>query len=417
MRETVVHRITLMLVLAVLFLPSVSMAQEYIVRKGDKLRVSVFQWPEYSGESRVDDLGSISLPALGRSNVSGLDLNTIEQKIIEKLSRVSEIPNPRVVVNVVEYRPFAVLGAVNTPGRYPYTSDTTVLHAVAVAGGFITLSATGRTFKERADLTKRQENLDVLTYRLWGATARRARLQAEYGDLEKIEFPADLIEFEEANNKRQVTKREKEIFAAGKSDFQNQTESLHGQKKILESEIKILDRHREEIKKSVNFLTRELKNQNSLLDKGLARRLTVITIQKQLTDMQGEYRQSVVSAMKARKGLNNVKRDIVSGQNQRSADISNELLSVESNISIILRKIKYQESLLYGNAVAGYRPEDASNDLDEGVIGFDFVIVRGEPNAEKTIIVATESTSIMPGDVLKVVLPRSKPAPGQTYTH
>jgi hypothetical protein len=400
-----------------LFLPSASMAEEYVVVKGDTLRVSVFQWPEYSGESRVDDLGSISLPALGRSSVSGLNLTTIEQRIVEKLSRVSRISNPRVVVDVVEFRPFSVLGAVNNPGRYPYTSGTTVLDAVAVSGGFLSLSAMGRTFKGLIDLRQRQEGLDVLTFQLWGATARRARLLAEHNDLEKIEFPADLIEFQEANNKSRLSKREEEIFAVRKKIIDNQIEIFQEQTKILDKEIKILDTHRSAIRRSVKFLSDELKNQNTLLDKGLVRRLTVITVEKQLTDMQGEYRQSVVSAMKARKDLSNIKKQIALIQNRRRAEISNELLAVESDIAIFLKKIEYQKSLLYDNVVSVYRPADASNELAEGVSGFDFVILRGKPDAEKSVIPATESTPIMPGDVLKVVLSRSEVLPPQPNTH
>jgi protein involved in polysaccharide export with SLBB domain len=59
----------------------------------------------------------------------------IESAIREKLTTLSEISSVRVVVSVVEYRPIFVLGFVNNPGRYPYSARTTVLQAMALAGG------------------------------------------------------------------------------------------------------------------------------------------------------------------------------------------------------------------------------------------------------------------------------------------
>jgi protein involved in polysaccharide export with SLBB domain len=37
---------------------------------------------------------------------------------------------------VLGYRPFYILGEVESPGSYPYVNGMTVLNAVALAGGF-----------------------------------------------------------------------------------------------------------------------------------------------------------------------------------------------------------------------------------------------------------------------------------------
>lgn len=413
MRKSLLNKLAGLLVLAVLSLPSVVAAEEYRVVKGDVLRLSVFQWPEYSGESRVDDLGAISLPALGRLTVNGLTLEAIEQRIIAKLSSFSEIPNVRVIAEVVEYRPFSVLGAVSDPGRYPYASSMTVLDAVAVAGGFLTPRGEGDRYKRLVDLTESRERLDVFTFQLWVALARRARLLAESKGLENVEFPEELLEHQTANDKFHFSEREEDIFAARKNSIEKQIDILKQQIKILKTEIKTLEQHRSEIKRSVNFLEQELKNQSSLLDRGLARRLTVITIEKQLTDMQGEYRQSVVSTMKARKDLSDINKEIFLIQNERRAEVSNELISVESQISIFLMRIEYQKSLLYDNVASAFGPTNATGKSAESDvptqtdIGFEFVLLRGEPGAERSVIrEVTESMAIMPGDVLKVLIAR-----------
>lgn len=407
MWASAINRFWMLLILTVVFLPSASGAQDYRVVKGDLLRISVFQWPEYSGESRVDDFGNISLPALGRLIVNGLTLESIEQQVVEKLSAFSEIPNLRVVAEVAEYRPISVLGAVNKPGRYPYTGGMTVLDTVAVAGGFLTPSPTGAAFRRLVELTEGRERFDVLNLQRWVVIARRSRLLAEKDGLEEIVFPADLVEFQTANEKANLSEREKDIFTARRNSIENQIDIFTKQTSILKSEIRILERHRTEIKRSVSFLDDELKNQNSLLEKGLARRLSVITVQKQLTDMQGEYRRSVVSSMKAKKDLIEYDNKILLIQNQRRAEISDELISVESNISILLKRIEYQKTLWFDSAVIDLGPSEMIGALAEGDKGFDFVILRSGPRGERSAVPGVdESMAILPGDVLKVLIAR-----------
>ena len=255
--------------------------------------------------------------------------------------------------------------------------------------------------------TEGRERLDVLTFQLWVAIARRSRLLAEKDGLETIAFPPELIEFQAANDSATISEREQEIFAARKSSLENQIDILKKQSSILKSEIRTLDQHRKEIKRSVSFLEEELKNQSSLLDKGLARRLTVISVEKQLTDMQGEYRQSVVSSMKAKKELSDIDKEIFLIKNERRAEISERLISVESEISILLKRIEYQKALLYDSAVSAFAPNNATDGAPESGTAFEYIILRNDPGTGRSIVEGvTENMPIMPGDVLRVLIAR-----------
>ncbi len=46
------------------------------------------------------------------------------------------LKNPRISIEVLNYRPFYILGEVNSPGAYPYRAGMTILNAAALAGGF-----------------------------------------------------------------------------------------------------------------------------------------------------------------------------------------------------------------------------------------------------------------------------------------
>ena len=107
----------------------------YTLGNGDQLRITVFGQPDLSGQFEVDGTGSISMPLIGQVEALGLTTPELEKRIVSILEG-DYILNPRVSAQVINYRPFYILGEVNRPGEYPYTSGLTVLNAVAAAGGF-----------------------------------------------------------------------------------------------------------------------------------------------------------------------------------------------------------------------------------------------------------------------------------------
>jgi protein involved in polysaccharide export with SLBB domain len=107
----------------------------YTLGTGDKLRINVFGQPELSGQFVIDGTGAISLPLIGQVAATGSSSQELETAIAEKLSD-GFLLEPRVSVEVTNYRPFYILGEVGRPGEYPFNSGLTVLNAVAAAGGF-----------------------------------------------------------------------------------------------------------------------------------------------------------------------------------------------------------------------------------------------------------------------------------------
>ncbi|MGA1342824.1 MAG: polysaccharide biosynthesis/export family protein [Hyphomonas sp.] len=107
----------------------------YTLGASDRLRVTVFGHPDLSGEFEVDGTGAISLPLIGQTGAVGLTTTELEQSIAANLAN-GYVLNPRVSVEVINYRPFYILGEVAKPGEYPYTNGLTVQNAVAAAGGF-----------------------------------------------------------------------------------------------------------------------------------------------------------------------------------------------------------------------------------------------------------------------------------------
>ena len=114
---------------------SVRVYQEYRLGSGDDLRITVFGQDDLSGEYNVSGNGTISLPLVGQIEVINLTTSESEAKITRALAG-DYLRNPRVNVEVTNYRPYTILGEVRSPGQFPYRSGLTVIEAVAQSGGF-----------------------------------------------------------------------------------------------------------------------------------------------------------------------------------------------------------------------------------------------------------------------------------------
>ena len=107
----------------------------YKLGSGDQLRIVVFRHEDLSGEFTLDGAGNFAMPLVGEIQAYGLTTSELEARIADKL-RDGYLVDPQVGVQVLNYRPFFILGEVRQPGSYPYQNNMSALNAVALAGGF-----------------------------------------------------------------------------------------------------------------------------------------------------------------------------------------------------------------------------------------------------------------------------------------
>jgi polysaccharide export outer membrane protein len=104
------------------------------LQPGEKIRLSVYGEASLSGDYQIDPSGFLSLPLAGPVKAAGLTEVQLKQEITQKL-RTEYLKNPKVTISVIEFRPFYILGEVEKPGSYPYSSGLNALSAIAIAGG------------------------------------------------------------------------------------------------------------------------------------------------------------------------------------------------------------------------------------------------------------------------------------------
>jgi polysaccharide biosynthesis/export protein len=112
-----------------------SVHEPYTLATGDRLRILVFGQDSLSNTYTVDSQGHLSMPLIGSVGAMGQTTKSLEHAIAGKL-RGGFLRDPKVSVEVEQYRPFFILGEVTSSGQYPFVNGMTAQTAVAIAGGF-----------------------------------------------------------------------------------------------------------------------------------------------------------------------------------------------------------------------------------------------------------------------------------------
>ena len=107
----------------------------YLLDSGDKLRIFVYGQPNLSRGYTVDHSGMITVPLIGEVHARGATTSKLEQTIKARLGS-QYVRDPQVTVDILQNRPFFILGEVKAAGQYAYVSGMTVETAVAIAGGY-----------------------------------------------------------------------------------------------------------------------------------------------------------------------------------------------------------------------------------------------------------------------------------------
>ena len=119
-------------------------AKDFLLGPEDVLEVVVWKNQDLSRQVVVRPDGMISMPLIGDVLASGLTANELAHEISQQLKTFKEFPTVSVSVKEVNSYIVYLLGEVSKPGKYQLKSYTTVLQAVAMAGGFTPFASKNR---------------------------------------------------------------------------------------------------------------------------------------------------------------------------------------------------------------------------------------------------------------------------------
>jgi polysaccharide export outer membrane protein len=114
---------------------AVPQTDSYVIGADDVLAINVWKQPDISRTLPVRSDGRISLPLIGEVQAAGQTPLRLENTIREQLQPFLTQPEVTVIVQQSNSQKFNILGRVARPGSYPLSNPTTVLDAIALAGG------------------------------------------------------------------------------------------------------------------------------------------------------------------------------------------------------------------------------------------------------------------------------------------
>jgi len=154
-----------------------------ILGASDSIRITVFQNPELTTETRLSQSGSIVFPLIGEVGLAGLTPVEAGTRIADQLKRGGFIINPQVAVTIVQMRSrqVTVLGQFAKPGNYVLEDNRSRLTDIlTLAGG---ISPTGaETVRVLTNRGGTYEERDISIKSLFHGGDQSANMQLENGD-------------------------------------------------------------------------------------------------------------------------------------------------------------------------------------------------------------------------------------------
>ncbi len=368
----------------------------------DRLRVFVHEWPVLTGEFVVAANGTLALPLLGAIPVRGLTTAEVANEVATRLREKASLSGlPDTVVDVSQYRPFYVLGGVDRPGEYSFRPGMLVVNAVAIAGGVYRPPRTSDWGFERDAITGRGD-LRLASLRNDELRAREIRLKAEAEDLN--EFPPAPSDLSPATLK--YLDEERLVFTARLDRHKNQQAALVNSIALLEGEIFALQGQLTAAKKQEDSVNRELEDTRSLVARSLVPAPRILPIERTVAQIEREKKEIETSQMRARQQINTLKGQHNMLSDERRSQAVAELQALDNQRRELSHRIETAARLVEGSAIM----LSSEREHGEAEIAPTFVIIRqvdGKP-VERT---ATETTVVLPGDIVKVYRPQGAASP------
>jgi polysaccharide export outer membrane protein len=135
--------------------------ESYKLGPGDQLGISVLNQSDLSGDFTLDGSGRFSMHLIGQVEANDLTAMELEALLVSRL-KPDFLVNPRVSVRVQSYRPYYLIGEVNSTGTFAYVDGMTYLTAIAIAGGYTYRAKKDFVYVVREDDIDREEiKLDI----------------------------------------------------------------------------------------------------------------------------------------------------------------------------------------------------------------------------------------------------------------
>lgn len=402
------------LVLATGCRPEARAADAYALGPADKLRVTVYQWTQgampaqggdfqarLDGQFAIDNAGNLPLPLVGDVPAEGRATAELARAVAEAFqAKLGTLTSPSASVEIVEYRPFYVVGVVDRPGSYPFRPGMTVLHAVSIAGGLYRRPDDPSRYQREALAAAGDGALQVATRDL--LLVRAARLEAELAGEDGIAFPDEILARKGEPSIARMMADEAKIMKQRAVALEAAVANQRTLKALAERQNGSLEAQFAAIERQMAIAKKELEDQTDLVNKGLSRRPILFPIEARHAEAEAKKRQLQSDMLKNAQDVARAEQTAGELRTNRRTEILDQLKEARANLEQTRQKIVTDQRIV-DHSDGEFRVRSG-----EAVPTYAVLRREGDRLRERSV---PETARVEPGDVVRVMLPPRR-APG-----
>jgi protein involved in polysaccharide export with SLBB domain len=381
-------------------------AEAYQLGSLDRVRVIVSEWSangsevttRLSGEFTVNAAGQLSLPLIGEVPAAGQTVTALSQVISAGVQARSRLINPPVTsVEIVQYRPFYIVGFVERPGEYPFRPGMTVLQSLAVAGGVFRAPNASFLRLER-DAVSATGDFGLNRARLDELVMRRARLQAELEHKDGMQRPTEL----NGSASDELFRREEQTLGARREALASFILGQEELRRLARDQEASLRNQVTAQEQRLAIVTREADEIRSLRARGLVTSARDFTVASAAAEIEARLRELQTQILRAQQDVAMAGHAITRLRDERRLELRAELERTEAGIVEARRRMQTATELL-AEASAAAETSGLMSPAQQ-MRGPGYIVIRqvGDQIQE---LPGSDATAVLPGDVIRVILP------------
>lgn len=183
----------------------------------------------------------------------------------------------------------------------------------------------------RLDPTLLRSELTIIEDQFFELAARRARLQTERDGKDTITFDEDLLEA--ATNREEVAELiegQRNLFLARSESIQKEVDQLEKRTEQIQDQVRGIEAQQEALTQQLALIGKELSDQQSLLDRGLAQSSRVLSLQREQARLSGQVGELTAQKAQAEGRITEINIEVIKLETQRREEAITTLRDLQT---------------------------------------------------------------------------------------
>lgn len=381
--------------LKITFYESLGVTIEERSSNPDQPVATIFPRMDLSAEYLVDEGGSLAIPKLGHFKAAHQTVTALQSTLATAFERTIGRSSD-VHIAIVERQPIYVIGTVRNAGTFKHTPGMTVLQALANAGG---------TNSGTADVSKAIESIRE-TQRLRETEARldrllltQARLTALRDDADGLTVPASIIArlsgMAQQEGLKTLIAGAQATLTEERVRYRQEMSLAQRQVGIARTELEAQNVRAEQLKLLLAKKSDRLRDLEAIAARGSVSQYKLTDVGVDISDSITRREDTRVALAQSERRLVEAEIALAKIQLDHSAGINRELSATQQEID------NCRQAIVSMQAVTEVL-RDGTSDVAGASSSTPFLRITRRVADGITVMAATESTGLLPGDVVQV---------------